>query len=109
MLNKFINNLQFENEFLKFSIEHTKETNDKLYDKIKEYKSENLGLEYSKINNFINMTVDKKFGLKQGTLKKETMNSEQLEFRALVEEKWTELYRSKKVGIKGKVERILII
>lgn len=103
MLSKYINNLFVENEFLKFSIEHTKNTHDKLFESIKNY-SDEPSKEFSKINRFINMTVDKRFGLKQGTLNKDNMNSEQLEFRALVEDKWTELYRGKKGGIKSKIE-----
>lgn len=107
MLSKYINNLFVENEFLKFSIEHTKSTHDKLFESIKNH-SDEPSKEFGKINRFINMTVDKKFGLKQGTLNKENMNSEQLEFRALVEDKWSELYRGKKGGIKSKIETELL-
>ena len=103
MLTKFINTLFVENEFLKFSIEHTKNTHDKLFESVKSH-SDEPSKEFSKINRFINMTVDKRFGLKQGTLNKDNMNSEQLEFRALVEDKWTELYKGKKGGIKAKIE-----
>ena len=103
MLSKFIDGLFVENEFLKFSIEHTKSTHDKLFESVKSH-SDEPSKEFSKINRFINMTVDKRFGLKQGTLNKDNMNSEQLEFRALVEDKWTELYKGKKGGIKAKIE-----
>ena len=107
MLTKFINTLFVENEFLKFSIEHTKNTHDKLFESVKSH-SDEPSKEFSKINRFINMTVDKRFGLKQGTLNKDNMNSEQLEFRALVEDKWTELYKGKKGGIKAKIETDLL-
>ncbi len=107
MLTKFINTLFVENEFLKFSIEHTKNTHDKLFESVKSH-SDKPSKEFSKINRFINMTVDKRFGLKQGTLNKDNMNSEQLEFRALVEDKWTELYKGKKGGIKAKIETDLL-
>ena len=103
LLSKFIDNLFVENEFLKFSIEHTKSTHDKLFETVKNH-SDEPSKEFSKINRSINMTVDKRFGLKQGTLNKDNMNSEQLEFRALVEDKWTELYKGKKGGIKSKIE-----
>ncbi len=103
MLTKFINTLFVENEFLKFSIEHTKNTHDKLFESVKSH-SDEPSKEFSKINRFINMTVDKKFGLKQGELKKENMSTEQLEFRALVESKWLELYQGKKSGIKARIE-----
>ena len=107
MLSKFIDSLFVENEFLKFSIEHTKNTHDKLFELVKNH-SDEPSKEFSKINRFINMTVDKRFGLKQGTLNKDNMNSEQLEFRALVEDKWTELYQGKKSGIKSKIEKDLL-
>lgn len=103
-LSKFIDNLFVENEFLKFSTEHTKGTHYKLYDKVKEFKGEEVGKEYAKINKFINMTVAKKFDLKQGELKKENMTTEQLEFRTLVEDRWSELYQGKKGGIKAIIE-----
>ena len=103
LLTTFIDNLFVENEFLKFSIEHTKNTHDKLYEKVKSHNDE-PSKEFSKINNFINMTVAKKFGIKQSELKKENMTTEQLEFRTLVEDKWAELYQGKKGGIKAIIE-----
>ncbi len=103
MLSKFIDGLFVENEFLKFSIEHTKSTHDKLFESVKSH-SDEPSKEFSKINSFINMTVAKKFGIKQGELKKENMSTEQLEFRALVESKWLELYQGKKSGIKARIE-----
>jgi len=102
-LSKFIDNLFVENEFLKFSIDHTKNTHDRLFEKVKIHNDE-PSKEFSKINNFINMTVAKKFGIKQSELKKETMTTEQLEFRTLVEDKWSELYQGKKSGIKALIE-----
>ena len=107
MLSKFIDSLFVENEFLKFSIEHTKNTHDKLFESVKNH-SDEPSKEFSKINRFINMTVDKRFNIKQGELKKETMNTEQLEFRALVESKWLEYYQGKKSGIKAKIEKDLL-
>ena len=102
-LSKFIDNLFVENELLKFSVEHTKNTHNRLFEKVKTHNDE-PSKEFSKINNFINMTVAKKFGIKQSELKKESMTTEQLEFRALVEDKWTELYQGKKSGIKAIIE-----
>ena len=104
MLSKFIDNLFIENEILKSSVEQTKLTHEKLYDLIKEYKLDKVNSEYAKINSFINMTVAKKFNIKQGELKKESMTTEQLEFRAIVENKWSEYYNGKKSGIKAKIE-----
>lgn len=106
-LSKFIDNLFVENELLKFSVEHTKNTHNRLFEKVKTHNDE-PSKEFSKINNFINMTVAKKFGIKQSELKKESMTTEQLEFRALVEDKWTELYQGKKSGIKAVIESELL-
>ena len=100
-----MDNLEIEYEIAIASKEQTKLTHEGLYDLIKEHKLDKVNSEYAKINNFINMTTDLKFGFKQGTLKKETMNTEQLEFRALVEIKWLEYYQGKKSGIKARIER----
>ena len=104
MVIQYMDNLEFELNIVIASKEQTKLTNKGLYDLIKEHKLDKVNSEYSKINSFINMTTDLKFGFKQGTLKKETMNTEQLEFRALVEIKWLEYYQGKKSGIKARIE-----
>ena len=104
MVIQYMDNLEFELNIAIASKEQTKLTNKGLYDLIKEHKLDKVNSEYAKINSFINMTVAKKFNIKQGELKKETMNTEQLEFRALVESKWLEYYQGKKSGIKARIE-----
>ena len=108
MVIQYMDNLEFQFKIAEASLNHTKETHDKLYEKVKEFKGEEVGKEYAKINTFINMTVAKKFYLKQGSLKKEDMTTEQLEFRAEVEERWSELYQGKKSGIKAIIESELL-
>ena len=108
MIIQYMDNLEFEFNIVIASKEQTKLIQDGLYDLIKEYKLDKVNSEYAKINSFINMTVAKKFGIKQGELKKENMSTEQLEFRALVESKWLELYQGKKSGIKAKIEEDLL-
>ena len=108
MIIQYMDNLEFELNIAIASKEQTKLTHEGLYDLIKEHKLDKVNSEYAKINNFINMTTDLKFGFKQGTLKKETMNTEQLEFRALVEIKWLEYYQGKKSGIKARIESELV-
>ena len=108
MVIQYMDNLEFELNIVIASKEQTKLTHEGLYDLIKEHKLDKVNSEYAKINNFINMTTDLKFGFKQGTLKKETMNTEQLEFRALVEIKWLEYYQGKKSGIKARIESELV-
>ena len=108
MVIQYMDNLEFELNIAIASKEQTKLTNKGLYDLIKEHKLDKVNSEYAKINSFINMTVAKKFGIKQGELKKEKMSTEQLEFRALVESKWLELYQGKKSGIKAKIEEDLL-
>jgi hypothetical protein len=107
MVIQYMDNLEFEFKIAEASLIHTKETHDKLFEKIKEH-SDEANKEFSKINSFINMTVAKKFGIKQGELSKKSMNPEQLEFRAEVEEKWIELYKGKKSGIKAIIESELL-
>ena len=104
MVIQYMDNLEFELNIAIASKEQTKLTNKGLYDLIKEHKLDKVNSEYAKINSFINMTVAKKFGIKQGELKKENMSTEQLEFRALVESKWLELKQKKKSGIKARIE-----
>ena len=106
MVIQYMDNLEFELMIVNSSIESTKLTHDKLYEKVKEYHEE-VGKEFSKINTFINMTVAKKFGVKQGTLSKDNMTSEQLEFRAEVEQIWIGKYKGKKSGIKKLSEELL--
>ena len=108
MVIQYMDNLEFELNIAIASKEQTKLTNKGLYDLIKEHKLDKVNSEYAKINSFINMTVAKKFGIKQGELKKENMSTEQLEFRALVESKWLEYYQGKKSGIKAKIEEDLL-
>ena len=108
MIIQYMDNLEFELNIAIASKEQTKLTNKGLYDLIKEHKLDKVNSEYAKINSFINMTVAKKFGIKQGELKKENMSTEQLEFRALVESKWLEYYQGKKSGIKAKIEEDLL-
>ena len=108
MVIQYMDNLEFEFNIVIASKEQTKLIHDGLYELIKEFKDESVNSEYSKINSFINMTVAKKFGIKQGELKKENMSTEQLEFRALVESKWLEYYQGKKSGIKAKIEEDLL-
>ena len=108
MIIQYMDNLEFELNIAIASKEQTKLTNKGLYDLIKEHKLDKVNSEYAKINSFINMTVAKKFGIKQGELKKENMSTEQLEFRDLVESKWLELYQGKKSGIKAKIEEDLL-
>ena len=107
MLIQYMDNLEMEFNIAVNSVSHTKEMLDKLYETVKEYHEE-PSKEYSKINSFINMTVAKKFGIKQGTLSKENMDSEQLEFRAEVEQVWIDNYKGKKSGIKKLAEDKLL-
>lgn len=105
MVIQYMDNLEFEFKIAIASKEHTKATNKTLVEVVKEYRPDEINSEMAKINSFINMTVAKKFGLKQNELCKENMTSEQLEFRAEIEEKWISLYKGKKSGIKKIVEK----
>ncbi len=105
MVIQYMDNLEFELKIAVASKEHTKSTNKTLVEVVKEYKPDEVNSEMAKINSFINMTVAKKYGLKQNVLCKENMTSEQLEFRAEIEDKWIVLYKGKKSGIKKNVEK----